>query len=348
MRKLEVLLLSDGRPGHYHLAEGVVAALGRLAELHVRRLEIRPVKWVPHRFLARLLESRSISPTALLRLGYGLSPSAVGRADVVVSAGGDTLLANAAAARLTGAQNIFCGTLRKLGPESFTLIVSSYRRHKGLPRHLVALKPNKMDPDALGRPRQVPHYGPAHPPRLAGLLIGGDSGFFHYTPAEWDRLLGFAGELSRAWGTRWLLSTSRRTSPHAAEAAARLARDRSVVEEFIDYRSAGPGTLPQIFGKVEVVLCTEDSSTMISEAVSLRLPVIGVSPARHAFKPEEAEYRQLMLEEGWCRFLPIGELDVARFGAALESIRPLQEHHLDRLARQLEERLPGLMAKARA
>jgi UDP-N-acetylglucosamine:LPS N-acetylglucosamine transferase len=91
-------------------------------------------------------------------------------------------------------------------------------------------------------------------------------------------------------------------------------------------------------------VCSEDSSTMISEAAWARLPVVGVSPAHHAFKPEEREYRQLLAHNNWCRFLPIAQLTVDRFARALSEIEPLGENPLDRLAGQLEERLPELFS----
>ena len=85
---------------------------------------------------------------------------------------------------------------------------------------------------------------------------------------------------------------------------------------------------------------------MISEAVSVRLPVIGVSPARHAFKPEEADYRELMRSRSWCRFLPIAALDVASFDAALAAIVPMTANLADALADQIIARLPQLVEHA--
>jgi mitochondrial fission protein ELM1 len=139
-----------------------------------------------------------------------------------------------------------------------------------------------------------------------------------------------------------MISTSRRTPDEVADKVAEAAKDKSVVERFIDYRSAGPGTLPEIFARADVILCTEDSSTMISEAVSARLPVVGVSPAAHHFTEEEAAYRQLLIENGWCRVLPIGGLSPDSFAAALFQIEPIKENPLDVLATKLRERLPEL------
>ncbi|MEZ5776140.1 MAG: ELM1/GtrOC1 family putative glycosyltransferase [Hyphomicrobiaceae bacterium] len=345
MPGLRALILSDGRPGHYHLAEGVVAALGRLGPVTTRTVAMKASRRVPPRLLAALMRLGLVGAGTGLSLSTGLSRADLPDADLVVSAGGDTIIANWAAARLLGARNIFCGTLRRLPPEAFGLVVSSYERHRGLPRHLVTLKPNRMDPDELtGRGDRAP-LADGRPPSVAGLLVGGDSGLFHYRPDEWQRVLDFAGEMSRLHGTRWIIATSRRTPANVADMAVALAGRPGVVLDLIDYRTAGPGTLPSVFARSDVILASEDSSTMVSEAVTMRLPVIGVSPADHAFKPEEAEYRRLMQREGWCRFLPIAELSPQSFLSALAAIEPLRENHLDRLARALDERLPGLWTK---
>ena len=345
MGALEILHLSDDRPGHYHLAEGVIAALARLTETRVTTLSIRRRWLVPARLLRRLVDGGKVAPELVLKLGYGLARADLGNADLIISAGGQTLPANIAAARALDAANIFVGSLRRVDPENFSLVVTSYERHSELPRHLVTLKPSAVDPDTLGRPASVPVYGAANRPQIAGLLIGGDSGLFKYRDEEWQRLLEFASAVSKAWGTRWLISTSRRTPRQAAEAAFNLAKDKDVVADFIDYKLAGPGSLTKIFSRADAIMCTEDSSTMISEAAWARLPVVGVSPAQHAFKPEEREYRQLLTRNNWCRFLPLARLDVERFGEALAEIEPLNENPLERLAADLKKMLPELFGQ---
>ncbi len=344
MSGLQVLLLADDRPGHYHLSQGVVAALKRLADVETTELRISRRALVPTRSL-RWLNSRGTAPERVLQMGYGVDAAALPRADLVISAGGETLPANVAAARALGAQNIFCGSLRTVAPEDVSLTVTSYQRFAGKPGHLVALKPSAIDPAELGRPKAVPQYGAANPPKLAGLLIGGDSGLFHYREEEWRRLLDFARQLSAQWGTRWLISTSRRTPDPIAEEVFALAKDKDVVADFLDYRWAGPGTLPKIFGRAEVIVCSEDSSTMISEAIAARLPVIGVSPEKHSFKAEEAEYREFLSNQNWCRFLAIAALDPDAFSEALAQITPMQVNHLDQLAATLKERLPELFKR---
>ena len=261
----------------------------------------------------------------------------------MVSAGGETHMPNICVSRFLDIPSIFCGSLmRGLGPENFSLIVSSYDRDSSNERYLVTLKPSAIDPDALGRPAAVPRYGPDLYPRIAGFLVGGNAGPFRYRRQEWDRLRDFIAEISKAWGTRWLVSTSRRTPDYVADKLAELAKDESVVARFIDYRTQGPGTLPEVFAKAELILCTEDSSTMISEAVSARLPVVGVAPRAHRFTDEERSYRSFLIGNGWCRVLPIAELTPDAFAGVLSEIEPLQENPLDALAAKLEDRLPQL------
>jgi mitochondrial fission protein ELM1 len=344
MRALSVLLLSDDRPGHYHLAEGVIAAITRVRPATTAKLPVQRRKWLPGRVLGELF-LRGASPRTLLTLGYGLDERTFPKADLIVSAGGETLIPNAAIARLIGAPNIFCGSLRRLPVEAFSLVVSSYARHAALPRHIVALKPNGIDPDTLGRSVPTRKLGPASPPRLAGLLIGGDSGFFRYERAEWQALFAFVRKTHLTHGTRWAVSTSRRSPAEIGdELAAIAAEPDSPITELIDFRTAGPGTLSRIFGHAEAILCTEDSSTMLSEAVCARLPVVGVSPARYGFKDEEREYREFMRAQGWCRFVPLAELTPERFVEEVGRIEPLAENHLDRLAAGLRKRLPQLFA----
>jgi mitochondrial fission protein ELM1 len=345
MQPLKILLLSDGRPGHYHLAEGVAASIARRRPVDVQRMDIRLRRWLPAptRTLTAMLR-HAMAPERILRIGYGLAAGDLPPADLVVSAGGDTLVANAAAARRLGTRNIFCGTLRRMPPEAVSLVVSSYARHAALPRHLVTLKPSGIDPDSIGRERLKLEPGEA--PRVIGVLIGGDGGRFRYEAEDWRRLIGFLEAMTNAHETRWIISTSPRSPQSVADALAALAqRPHSRIDTFIDYRTSGPGTIKRVFAAADAILCTEDSSTMMSEAVCARLPVVGVSPRRAGFSDDEREYREFMRGRGWCRFVPLSALTPQSFMAALADVHPLRDNHLDLLADALSERLPDLFAE---
>src|SRR5262245_26866608 len=196
MTTLKVIFLADTRPGHYHLAQGVIAALARLQPVDVTRIEVKR-KWiVPTRWLRRRIDAETFFPPRMLRMAYRIDAYALPKADLVVSAGGETQMPNICVSRFLDIPSIFCGSLlRGLPPENFDLIISSYDSDAGSARHMVVLKPSSIDPDALGRPPDLPRHGSDRHSKVAGLLIGGNAGPFRYRRDEWERLLSFAAEI---------------------------------------------------------------------------------------------------------------------------------------------------------
>jgi len=346
-QSLTALLLADSKPGHYHQSEGVIAAIGRMRPVTTLRREIRRRFFLPTRTLLQLV-NRGASAAAILRLGYGIDPSSLPTADVVVSAGGETLAANAAAAKLLGAANIFCGRLRRLAPEHVKLVIVSLQQFAELPNHLVCLPPSPIDvelPPATGKPRGV-RFGRTKPPARVGVLIGGNSGAYRYRRQDWLQLIAFLRAVHRAHGVRWLAATSRRSGRFIGDALASMAKTgEGGLETFIDFRTAGAGTLAHIFAAADAILCTDDSTTMISEAIGARLPVVSVGPAASALEAREAEYRQFLAREGWYRSLALSRLAPEAFLAALDEITPRTSSQLDELAAAMSRRLPELFAR---
>jgi mitochondrial fission protein ELM1 len=339
---LNALLLSDGKPGHYHQAEGVIAAVARRRPVNTTRLEVRRRFVVPTRTLIQLLNAGT-SPVTVLRVGYGIASASLPAAGLVVSAGGETLAANAAIAKLLGAANIFCGRLRRLAPEHVRLVIVSLERFAELPNHMVSLPPSPIDLRPAAASNGSVRFGRANPPGRVGVLVGGDSGAFRYTTEDWLQLTRFLEAAHRSHGIRWLATTSRRSGGYVGDALADMVeRPDSGVEKFVDFRTAGAGTLPQIFSAVDAIFCTDDSTTMVSEAVGACLPVVSVAPAASALEAREAEYRDFLASQGWYRRLLLPELTPETFLAALEEITPRTTSQLEELASAVSRRLPEL------
>ena len=345
MTALRILILSDGRAGHFNLSEGIAAALGRIAPTTIARLDIRRGRW-PGAVLAALVAS-PMPPARGFRLVHGLDLASLQRADVIVSAGAETLAANVWLARAWAVPNIFYGSLRAFRPTDFAAVLTSYARNADRPRHMLALKPSALDPDRTGSDGPGIRPGPVTPPRRAGLLIGGDAGTFTYREPDWNQLLRFLPVTHAACGVRWLVSNSRRTPVSVSDRVAALARDpASGIDGFLDVRQAGAGTLPALLASVDAVLCTEDSSSMISECIWARLPVLGITPLQFHHTADEGQYRDWLRDNGWCRTLAIAELTPAGLLANLSALTPLEENPLDALATRLTRALPALMARS--
>lgn len=340
MRPLSILLLSDGRPGSYHLSEGIILAIQLYRPSVVTRLDVRRRGW-SGKVLA-LLVNAGMPPRWLLKIVHGIDADALPPVDLIVSSGAETLAANIALARLRTVPNIFYGSLRWFRRDDFALVLTSYAQHAKGNRHLMVLKPSSAVADAV--PRLEAHQlGPKQPPKVAGLLIGGSTRGFVFTEDYWRRLAEFAALTHKTYGTRWIISNSRRTPPAASDAMA--ATTASIGENgasFIDVRKAGSDTIRPLFQQAEAVVCSGDSSTMISEVVSAMLPAVSVTPEQYHFTREEDAYRRYMIAKGWCQNVPISELSPQRFLLELDRIEPLKTNPIKELGATLRDRLPEL------
>lgn len=339
---LSVLLISDGRPGHYNLSEGIVAALERLRPVEMTRLEVRRPVWMPARALSAVLNSGT-APERILRSVYGVELERLGRPEVIVSAGGNTLAANIAAARITRAPNIFYGSLRRYRPEEFALVMTSYAADANAPNRLMWLKPSKLDPDALAAEMHADRRSGSAP---FGLIVGGDSGTILYEDKDWDELIGFVESTHDRTGIQWLVANSPRTPESVSDRLAALAQaDKTPIAQFIDVRSAGPGTLGPVLVKSRAIVCTADSSTMLSEAVWMRQQVVAVAPRAFRLPENEQSYREWLEGNHWLKQLPICELeDPGAIAHALQYVEPQEGNPLDQLAAELQRRLQGLFS----
>jgi uncharacterized protein len=275
----------------------------------------------------------------MLKTIYGVMPPERSAFDLVVSAGAETLAANVAFARLAGAANIFYGSLRLFRPENFSLVLTSYARNAGRPRHAMALKPSGI-PWRAERPAMV---GLQRPPAVAALLLGGDAGTTTFGDQDWQRLMAFMKATHSQQGTRWIVANSRRTpSAVSDQLLTEATRPGSPIKTFMDVRDSAAGSLAKAFAAAEAVVCTDDSSSMVSEAISAGLPTVGVRPDTHSLPLDEAGYRAYLMDNCWHEAIDIAELTPQSFLAALGAIKPLNNDPLEQLANLIAARIPGL------
>ena len=152
MTPLRILHISDGRPGHYHLAEGVIAALAQIQKVETRTLLIKRRRMVPGRYLRMLATAEWCAPDLLLKMGYGLDADELKGADLVISSGGETLPVNLAAKRLLGAENIFIGSPR--GDDAF----GHYHLAEGVIAALARIQKVETRTLLIKRRRMVPRH----------------------------------------------------------------------------------------------------------------------------------------------------------------------------------------------
>ncbi|MEM1082844.1 MAG: mitochondrial fission ELM1 family protein [Verrucomicrobiota bacterium] len=234
-RDLQILLLSDGKPGHENQSRGLVEAIGRQVGVQVTLL---PVKREP--LLPRIFASSDL-------------PEDTPKPDLIVGAGHTVHGRLLALSRKTKAPSV---VLMKpsLPTGLFDLCL--------IPRHdLKGKKPGRNVIATRGAINRVPPSGDR--PRHGGLILVGGPSSSH----GWDsaKLSEAVSTIVSACGDRpWRATDSRRT-PEDDLRAMRHACPALITHP---HRTTGRDWLPERLAEAAEVWVTEDSVSMIYEALS--------------------------------------------------------------------------------
>lgn len=265
----QVLVLSDGRPGHFNQSRGVVRALSEFRRVQVSWLDVKLRCSLFRRLLGSMLNAtkRRISLYSLYS-AYSISQKLDVSPDLIISAGGNTLYANALLARFLECRNLFAGNIRRLKERQFSGIITPDAAYMGNPRYIVAPTPTAIVPQEVQASAQ--DYRLQHglsDERTWVLLVGGNGGGIRYRADDWINLCSAMKNLAETYGIHWLIITSRRTGKRVESILAKNL-DSCWVSRLERYSDGHPSNYKAILGCGERLFCTEDSSMMVVEGVA--------------------------------------------------------------------------------
>lgn len=275
---MKLLVLRDKKPGHFNQAEGVALAIGRLAATEVTRIDVRPT-WFAHDDVRKIVMRRWGRDAAYwLKAMYGIAAESLEKPDVIVSSGRPTIAAGILISRFFGGVPfVYSGGIGGYDTREVSLMIVASPRAAGNPRCAWAPIPSVVDPADYAAPRRLATPGDLRGAEIA-LLVGGTAYRKEWPQNEWDALIALIRAVAKEHGVRWRVTTSRRTPDEVGARLAALAGE-GVLAEFVDYRTAGPGSVRALFG-ADAVVVTEDSMSMLVEGLTAKRPVVGLRSSK--------------------------------------------------------------------
>jgi mitochondrial fission protein ELM1 len=275
-----------------------------------------------------------------LRLFYAMPDLPADRCDLIVSSGGKTSFANVWLAKRLGLPNVFIGSLRRLSAEFFTVVLTMEPVNPPNTANLVLELPPSTVDDGVARRQghQLRHDLQLRDQRLFTLLLGGDGAGYRFSARDWEQLGQLLKVLGERHQARWLILGSRRTGAEAEKIIG------STVTHELIARSAWyePGKsldISSYLGAAEQVFVTEDSMTMVTEAIYSQRPVISLRPVSVSATRRYEAMMQRFAEQRWiCRYAVAALLEEPGQFTGLEC-SPLTASPLEDLSQQLARRL---------
>lgn len=314
---LSIILLSDARPGHYRQSEGILAALALNYTLDVKWIELRGRSGISAGFARRLLRLfRLTGPRWLWSIFYktALPP----KPQLVLSTGAMTLPANALLAKIYGCQNLFNGSLRGAPAHWFSLCLD-------LPPTPSKNAEPVLKPNAIRRVQGGDHIL---------ILIGGNAGSHRYNKKDWQNLLLQIERIKSITACKVSLISSPRTPKKAED----ILKTSPHIERLHLFSQQGPYSLQEYLEESALVLCSEDSNSMLSEALCSGLPVIALRPQWCKPNIQEQGYLDWLTQHCGLASMQLNNLEFD-WQSCLDTIRPYKEDAVVNLNKLLRQKL---------
>ena len=339
-----VWIISEGSPGHVSQSVGLAEALSKRIPLRVERIECRLRLNGVARSVVRTWMGRKGQPLPdwMLKrwLRVDMSATTVKKPDLILSSGGKSVFVARSLAARSGAPYVFLGERKPYPSEWFHTVFTPSARENGMNDVQIEMIPPQVTKAGVERAAAAWTGRPSG--RLWAMVIGGTSVSHRYADADWDALAAGMNTLARREGIRWLVTTSRRTGAEA-EARLRTGLDASVVAAAVWWAEKPEKKMQAFLGAAECVFVTQDSVTMVTEAVASGRPVVVVRPELVVARPGGfmPVYFERMQQRGYIRRLRVGELaeSTDTLFRCLAEVQPVMGDFVDYLAEVVMTRL---------
>lgn len=281
--KRVVWFISEGSPGHVSQSEGLIAALTERIELESQMIQTRPQFGGFFRKLIRLWmgsNGKTLSDNFLKRRLQCEIPGT--KPDLIVTSGGKAVFTARSLAVKFGVPLVYLGERKPYPSAWFHTVFTPSPFESGSNDVPIEMIPTGITPEKVTAAAKAWDARPAG--NLWAMILGGASASHDYSDADWKLLGEKMNALAEKHDIRWLISTSRRTGRHAEEIL-RQTLDSKHIARAVWWAEKPEKMLAALLGSAAWVFVTQDSVTMVTEAVASCRPVVVTMPAATRLKP---------------------------------------------------------------
>lgn len=268
-----VWVVSEESPGHVSQSTGLAEALSQIEQLNIVVVKGRAtIRGWMRPFVRGIMgtHGRPLPHFILKRISNYTLPPDTPSPDVIISSGGKSVFVAKSLAEHHKVPYIFIGERKPFPAEWFHTVISPVPRESS---------PNSIDIELIPTP-VTPQLIEGKGTAEAGtwcMILGGASRSHRFQEHDWIELAEGMNALARRENIRWLLTTSRRTGIEV-EAVLQKHLDQDILADAIWWATAPRKELYAFMARAELLFVTQDSVTMVSEAVSSGKPVVVVAP----------------------------------------------------------------------
>ncbi|MFH1457584.1 MAG: ELM1/GtrOC1 family putative glycosyltransferase [Candidatus Omnitrophota bacterium] len=286
-RTRRVLILSDGKAGHLRQSEALLQILSRHLQEHGMAPEAETLQvkfknaWAEKGFrFAGCLSGKyqcqgclGCLKTLLQKDNYDSLSRA--RPDIIISCGSSVELVNYILSRENKAKSIVLMRPMLLGTSRFDLAIIPGHDRPQKRKSIVITQgaPNLIDKEYLtvqaARLKEASGLALSEKNLYLGFFIGGDTKAFRLTKETLSGVLRQVGSAAKKLDAEILVTTSRRTSKESEELVKNeWGHDPRCKFLVVANEKNIPEAVGGILGLSQIVICTPESFSMVSEAIS--------------------------------------------------------------------------------
>ena len=327
-----ILIISDGIPGHFNQSKGVASILSvkhlstvRLEGLKFKSNQLRAVTTFFSKLLLRM--PNKLNARIITFLYESVDTNNI---DLIIAAGGKTARVTAALKILYGIPIIQMGSPRGLHSSLFNALVTVERYFKDSSNVVAAITPNLYTPEICNIAAKEKNLN-----EHLLFLIGGKGIGYSYQKKEWDSLITIIKKLHKETDLPITIVTSRRSDPEVEKNF--QSELQNIPHEYSAWFHTGAKNfnLAALFGSAKNIFVTEDSAMMISESISSGKSVTTLFPSIIKSPMRYKAHIQKYLDLGLIARQSIEDFSVKD----IENSSLNVQNHLSKLFDQLEERI---------